>query len=114
MGSDGVRLALVAAMLVFFSSETLAGPNAWLIKRGAAIAKLNCARCHAVGAKGESRDARAPPFRTLSKRYRLDGLEEAMAEGIIVGHQGLQMPHFQMTPGQIDAFSAYLRAVQKK
>ena len=112
MANATLKMALAVLVVSLMAFPADASPRG--IPRGKAIARLNCARCHAIGAKGESRDAKAPPFRTLSKRYRLEGLEEALAEGVVVGHEGLEMPHFQMTPGQIDAFLAYLRAVQEK
>jgi hypothetical protein len=53
-------------------------------------------------------------FRYLSRRYRLSDLEEALAEGIIVGHEGLEMPQFQFSPVMIDALLAYMTSVQAK
>jgi hypothetical protein len=52
----------------------------------------------------------APPFRTLSQSYPLNSLEEAFAEGILVGHP--DMPDFQLEPAQIDHLIAYLNSIQ--
>ena len=52
----------------------------------------------------------APPFRTLSQKYPIDDLEEAFAEGILVGHQ--DMPEFRMNPAQDAALVAYLKSIQ--
>jgi cytochrome c len=44
----------------------------------------------------------------LSTRYPLTDLEEALAGGIILGHEGPEMPQFQLDAGQIEALIAYL------
>jgi len=77
---------------------------------GREIAELNCAGCHAVGLDGTSAHREAPPFRELSRRYPLDALEEAFAEGIYTGHP--DMPAFEASPEQIDALLAYLETIQ--
>ncbi len=82
---------------------------------GAAILEANCATCHAIGAMGASPVATAPAFRTLSTRYPVESLEEALAEGIMVGHEGLvQMPEFVFSPEEIGHIIAYLSSIQVK
>jgi mono/diheme cytochrome c family protein len=78
-------------------------------ERGRAIAKANCARCHAIGAEGESPVALAPPFRVLPQRYPVDHLAEALAEGIVVGHP--MMPEFTFDPAEIDALLTYIESL---
>jgi cytochrome c len=85
-----------------------------LIASGRAIAVKNCSRCHAIDVVGESANPKSPPFRTLAQRYPLTNLEEALSEGIMVGHEGLEMPQFQFSPAQIEALIAYLTSVQTK
>lgn len=80
--------------------------------RGEALVKANCARCHAVGHSDRSYHPEAPPFRTLSQRYPLQDLEEALAEGISTGHP--DMPEFVASPDQIDAIIAYISSLAKK
>lgn len=108
-----MRLLFVflAALLAFPPHETRAEDK--LVERGHAIAKANCSRCHAVETKGASPNPASPPFRTLAKKYPLDNLEEALAEGIVVGHGGLDMPRFQFSPRQIAALIAYLASIQR-
>ena len=48
------------------------------VKRGEALLTRNCARCHATGTAGLSPHPEAPPFRTLSRRYPVEGLAEAL------------------------------------
>ncbi|MGE0828439.1 MAG: cytochrome c [Hyphomonadaceae bacterium] len=82
------------------------------IARGREIAELRCAGCHAIGADGQSRMAEAPPFRMLSQRYPVAALEEALAEGILVGHPA--MPEFVLSPDDLEALTAYLESVQAR
>ena len=82
--------------------------------RGLKIAQRNCAPCHAVGRTGDSPNPKSPPFRTLAQRYPLSELEEAMGEGIMVGHEGAEMPIFEFRPDQIEDFIVYLGSIQVK
>ena len=82
--------------------------------RGLKIAQRNCAPCHAVGRTGDSLNPKSPPFRTLAQRYPLNALEESMGEGIMVGHEGPEMPIFEFRPDQIEDFIAYLGSIQVK
>lgn len=79
-------------------------------ERGEALVTANCARCHAVGTSGASPRAEAPPFRELAQRYPLVYLEEALAEGIMTGHN--DMPQFVFRPGEIADVMAYLATIQ--
>ncbi len=82
--------------------------------RGKAIAQANCGGCHAIGPTGASPNPKSPPFRMLSRRYPLTDLEEALAEGIVVGHEGSEMPQFRLSTGQIAALLAYLGSIQRR
>jgi mono/diheme cytochrome c family protein len=94
-----------------FAFETPTGD----IARGKTIAETNCATCHAVGPAGDSPYAYATPFRTLPLKYDLDGLAEALAEGIEVGHRGArQMPEFVFEPQQIEDLLAYIASLAPK
>jgi cytochrome c len=108
-----IRAISFIAIVMACSAEP-AYADAALIARGYVLAMNRCGRCHAIGKTGESTNPKSPPFRYLSRRYRLSGLQEALAEGIIVGHEGLEMPHFQFSPAMIDALLAYMDAVQAK
>lgn len=88
--------------------ESMAAPA---VAEGKRLAEVHCARCHAIGAEGESRHPEAPHWRTLSRNYPLNSLEEAFAEGILVGHR--DMPPFEFEPAQIDALVAYLNTIQE-
>jgi mono/diheme cytochrome c family protein len=79
---------------------------------GRAFAQAQCARCHAIGAAGASPLAGAPAFRELHRRYPVEQLAEALAEGITAGHAA-PMPEFALEPAQIADLLAYLRTLQR-
>lgn len=79
---------------------------------GRQIAESLCAGCHAIGLEGESPHSDAPPFRTLSERYPVRLLEEALAEGIAVGHE--DMPEFQLEAEQVEQLIVYLESIQAR
>jgi cytochrome c len=106
-------LILVLAVAALPATAS-AGPDAARLERGKAIAAKNCGACHAIGRTGASPNPKSPPFRFLARKYPLANLEEALGEGIIVGHEGLEMPPFQFDPRQIEALLAYLGSIQKR
>lgn len=108
-------IAVVVPALVWAAVSVGAAPAfaAGSVQRGKIIAETNCGGCHALGTTGDSPNPKSPPFRTLSKKFKLENLEESLAEGITVGHQGMEMPEFQFDPPQIDDFIAYLKSVNQ-
>ncbi len=80
------------------------------IEAGHDLAREKCARCHGIGRRDDSPLAKAPPFRRLHERYPIEDLEEAFAEGIVVGHT--EMPAFQLQPQEIAALLAYLKSLE--
>ncbi len=80
-------------------------------RSGERLAQELCSRCHATGIEGESPVPDAPPFRTFASRWPLEYLEEALAEGIMVGHPDYEMPVFQFDVEQIADLTAYLEEV---
>ncbi len=102
--------ACVAAPQTPSAAPVVAGPDAAGAGHGERLAQAYCASCHAIGAAGDSAHADAPPFRTLAKRYPVEGLAEALAEGIVVGHP--DMPEFRFEPDEVDALIEYLKAIQ--
>lgn len=80
--------------------------------RGRLLVQRNCGMCHAVGRAGPSPFAAAPPFRELGQRYKLDDLDEALAEGIITGHPA--MPEFRFAPNEVNDIVHYLKSIQTR
>lgn len=109
-------MKLIPAVCLGFAVVAL--PTASLARgdaaRGAAIAQTNCARCHAIERVGVSPNPKSPPFRQLAQRYKVEDLEESLAEGIVVGHEGEEMPAFELQPPQIADLIEYLRQIQTK
>ena len=54
----------------------------------------------------------APPFRELSKRYPIENLAEALAEGIVVGHPA--MPRFTFEPREINALLSHISGLKNR
>ena len=82
------------------------------IRRGERLLAKNCSRCHAIGRTGASPHRQAPPFRTLSQRYPIESLSEALGEGLSTGHP--DMPEFVFPPRDVGAILAYLQSIQQK
>lgn len=99
--------AATLCLAVSASSFAGGGPD---IEAGASLAAKLCARCHATGTTGPSPHEAAPPFRTFAQKWPLENLEEALAEGIVVGHPA--MPVFELSTGEIDDLIGYLGTLQ--
>lgn len=106
-------LALPLTLMACAQTTTTAAParNAD-VAEGRRLAEINCATCHAIGETGESRNPLSPPFRTLSRNYPVNALQEAFAEGILVGHPA--MPEFQLEPQQIEDLLGYIESIQEQ
>ena len=110
LGACAFALVLGACVNAAGPSAPPAAPANGDPQEGQRLAEIYCARCHAIGAEGESPHPMAPPFRIIGRNYPVNTLEEAFAEGILVGHR--DMPEFQLDPAQIDDLVAYLQSVQ--
>ena len=102
-----------AGCVAVFLSAALSVSNAQTsptVQRGLNLAMANCARCHAIDRVSDSPLRIAPPFRELRKRYPVETLEEALAEGIQTGHPS--MPEFRLDPGQIADVIALLKSLE--
>jgi len=102
-------LALVACAATLGIGEAQAQNPA--AQRGLTFVRTNCARCHAIDKVSPSPLSAAPPFRTLHRRYPVDSLAEAMAEGIVTGHPS--MPEFRLEADQISDVLAFLRTLEQ-
>jgi mono/diheme cytochrome c family protein len=111
-GTAALMLALAILPACSRDAEEAAPPAAATEMPGQAIAQTLCAGCHAVGLEGESPHADAPPFRTLSEKYPVRFLEEALAECIAVGHD--DMPEFQLEADEVEQLILYLESIQAR
>jgi len=101
---------LAGGLAAFWLLGAAAAAAGEAVEVGRAIAEARCASCHAVGQSGESPLPPAPPLRNLQRRYPVEHLAEALAEGMAVGHPA--MPQIVLEPPEIDAFIAYLQSLE--
>ena len=102
--------AVVAAAVIAVPTLASAQQQSPAEQRGQTFVRTNCARCHSVDKVSPSPLSVAPPFRDLHRRYPVDVLAEAFAEGIRTGHPS--MPEFRLDPGQIGDVIAYLKSLE--
>ena len=79
------------------------------VVKGKAYVQQNCARCHAVSLDDDSHMPEAPALRSLHKRYPIDNLAEAFAEGIVTGHP--EMPKYELDISTINDMLAYIKSL---
>lgn len=103
-----ITLVTVVVAAVVFAATTAASSDR--TARGRLLVQRYCAGCHSVSRSGSSPNPAAPPFRDLNRRYRIDELGEALAEGILTGHPA--MPEFKFPPDDVRAVLAYLKSIQ--
>ena len=103
----GRILMPVVISLITLTPAAAASPQE---QRGKIFALNNCAKCHSIDRASPSPLKIAPPFRTLHKRYPIETLGEALAEGISTGHP--TMPAFQLDPDQINDLLSYLKSLE--
>ena len=103
----GRILMPLALTLITLTPAEAASPQQ---QRGKIFALNNCAKCHSIDRVSPSPLKIAPPFRTLHKRYPIETLGEALAEGISTGHP--TMPEFQLDTDQIGDLLAYLKTLE--
>ena len=60
---------------------------------------------------GASPHPAAPPFRTLSRKYKIEGLAEALAEGLSTGHPDME---FVFAAEDVGAIIDYLKSIQQQ
>lgn len=80
------------------------------VANGLSLARQYCASCHAIRANDVSHMREAIPFRDLSQLYPVEGLAEALVEGLMTGHP--DMPEFQFSTPAANDFIAYLESIQ--
>ena len=103
----GRVLLALAFTFITLTAAAAASPQE---QRGRTFALNNCAKCHSIDKVSASPLKIAPPFRTLHKRYPIETIGEALAEGIYTGHP--TMPVLQLDPDQIGDLLAYLKTLE--
>jgi mono/diheme cytochrome c family protein len=103
----GRVLLALAFTFITLTAAAAASPQE---QRGRTFTLNTCAKCHSIDKVSASPLKIAPPFRTLHKRYPIETIAEALAEGIYTGHP--TMPAFQLDPDQIGDLLAYLKTLE--
>ncbi len=103
------RAAGAAVLLTVAVHPATAAPD---LKRGEALLVRHCGSCHAVSRTDESADKQALALRTISRRYPVESLEEALGEGFMSGHP--DMPEFKFDVDEVGAIIAYLKSIQMR
>lgn len=99
--------ALLAAIGVAVALPGLAANDE--AARGQSLVEANCAQCHAIGKQDAGKHPDAPNFRDLHKRWPVEQLEEALAEGMVTGHPEMPVIAFSADDGA--AIIAYLKSL---
>ena len=105
----GLAVAVALALIVAAAGRPAMADD---IARGEVLLTKHCASCHALGQVGPSPHREAPAFRTLGKRYPIESLEEALAEGLMSGHP--DMPEFAFDAEDVGAIIAFLNSIQAR
>jgi len=103
------RWTLVAGLTLVLACALPPSAQTSELERGRNLAQDMCSTCHAIGGEGESANAEALPFRVIAERYSVWNLQEALAEGILVGHP--DMPQFTLEPDEINALLSYMETL---
>lgn len=115
LSSDRFRFLAVSAVLAGAAVAATLAPSPVQAQnpgaqRGVVIARTYCVGCHAIDKVSPSPLPAAMPFRDLHKKYPVENLEEALAEGIVTGHPS--MPEFRFDAGQTADFIAFLNSLR--
>ena len=113
MSTHRRRIALHLLSIFIISNIVTSFPalaDVQSLRRGKAFARANCSQCHSIDRATRSPRIAAPPFRTLHKRYPVETLEDALAEGLSTGHP--RMPEFRLDPGQVGDFISFLKSLE--
>ena len=81
------------------------------VSHGQSLVAEFCARCYAIGIRGESPHPWAPPFRTLGRTVDLNEFSRALERGITSIHP--DMPAIKFSQEEARAVRAYLWAIQQ-
>jgi mono/diheme cytochrome c family protein len=105
-----IRFAILALLLgtsTAFAEQVARSP---MEQKGRALAARMCAQCHAIGRRGKSPHAAAPPFRDLGRRVNLDSFVDRLRDRLTVDHP--DMPTFHFSGKDARALRLYLRSIQ--
>lgn len=94
------------------AASTIAAHSTKLASKGAAIAKKNCAVCHAIGQRGDSPVKGAPRFRDIHARHPILALRQPISRAIATPHD--RMPKLPLSNTDIDLMITYINSLRSK
>jgi cytochrome c len=103
------RFVLLPLMVLILTEISIAKGEDRTVVYGASLLQYYCARCHSIGATGNSPLKKAPPLREVYLKYPIQQLESGFAEGMGSRHQ--DMPQIQFSTEQVDAILDYLGSI---
>lgn len=101
--------AFVILIHLALAGPALAAPPDPALQRGQVIAHETCARCHGIGSGQESRNAGAPRFVVIARRYNEISLEDRLGEIAKQGHY--EMPPQPISRDDIRSLTAYIESL---
>jgi len=81
------------------------------VRQGRLLVKEFCASCHAIGRRGRSPHADAPPLRYIGRSFDLDDFPRTLERGISSNHP--DMPEFKFSDENARAVRDYMRTIQQ-
>lgn len=106
-----MRLLVIGCVIsVCASGAAWASPAS--VARGQRLAQGECRACHAITGQGPSPVEAAPPFSDLGRRSAGRGLEEIVADGLMLRHP--TMPTFLGDEVAMADLLDYIRSVQPR
>lgn len=96
---------MAVAMLLAATPALAMGGN--LATKGEALLTDNCAKCHAVGAEGDSKIATVKPFRDVVAAMPADGIGAAFVDAMSKKH-----PEFKFEVMDVKAIGDYLEKLK--
>lgn len=108
--AGGAAIWVLSAAALAMPSDAQNPDNAASVRAGKSVAARYCARCHAIGPSGKSRNPKSPPFRTIVPTHHGGHLAgDLFIDGTVVRHPG--MPQFELRPFEVDGLIAYMRLI---
>lgn len=105
-------LALSAAQTVAMPADAQRPENRESARVGRVVAQEHCARCHAIGRRGQSPNPKAPRFPLIAERYPDNNPAPVLIDGTVIRHPG--MPEFKLLENETNGLVAYIRRISRK
>ena len=103
-------LSLIAALLALMAMQAQAQYQD-PARHGRQLVGKFCSSCHAVARFGRGPNRNAPLFRTLGRKFDLDGFPGMLERGISSTHP--DMPVFKFSQDDAHDVVVYLRSIQR-